>query len=85
MSTTKHTTNSRHLTQNEKRIMDRALQRSVQIVTDTPNTTDYGILLLERVGSLYEALAHGSDEHRAWLKKAIEDHFAGRPVETPRE
>lgn len=37
----------------------------------------------QQIGSLFDAIAHGSDEHRAWLKKAIEDHFAGRPVERP--
>ena len=30
---------------------------------------------------LFDAIAHGDDEHRAWLKQAIEDHFAGRPVQ----
>lgn len=40
--------------------------------------------LEERVATLFNALAHGSEEHRAWLKKAIDDHFAGRPVEVPR-
>ena len=35
----------------------------------------------ELVDSLFDAIAHGDDEHRAWLKKAIDDHFAGRVVE----
>ena len=33
-----------------------------------------------RVDGLFEALAHGDDEHRAWLKQAIADYFAGQPV-----
>lgn len=36
-----------------------------------------------RVGTLFAAIAHGDDKHRAWLKQAIEDHFAGRPVQRP--
>ncbi len=36
-----------------------------------------------RVVSLFPAIAHGDAEHRAWLERAIEDHFAGRPVERP--
>ncbi len=39
---------------------------------------------VERSTTLFDAISHGSEEHRAWLKKAIEDHFAGRPVEAPR-
>ena len=35
----------------------------------------------DRRASLFDAIAHGDDEHRAWLKQAIDDHFAGRPVE----
>lgn len=36
-----------------------------------------------RVESLFEAIAHGDEKHRAWLKQAIEDHMAGRPVVRP--
>ena len=35
----------------------------------------------EKVDSLFGAIAHGPPAHRAWLKQAIEDHFAGRPVQ----
>jgi NTP pyrophosphatase (non-canonical NTP hydrolase) len=37
--------------------------------------------LVER---LHIAIAHGDEEHRAWLKEAIEAHFAGKPVPEPR-
>lgn len=37
----------------------------------------------DRVSSLFAAIKHGDEQHRAWLKKAIEDHFAGRKVERP--
>lgn len=40
--------------------------------------------LEERVATLFDAIAHGTEEHRAWLKKAIDDHFAMRPVEAVR-
>jgi hypothetical protein len=33
---------------------------------------------------LFDAIAHGDDEHRAWLKEAITAHFAGEPVPPPR-
>lgn len=36
-----------------------------------------------KVSSLFAAIAHGDEKHRAWLKQAIEDHFAGRPVQRP--
>jgi hypothetical protein len=34
--------------------------------------------------ALFEAIAHGDDEHRAWLKEAISKHFDGLPVPPPR-
>ena len=43
--------------------------------------TDIGA---SRVKTLFDAIAHGSEEHRVWLKKAIDDHFSDRPVEPPR-
>ena len=36
------------------------------------------------MGSLFEAIRHGDAEHETWLRQAITDHFAGRPVERPR-
>lgn len=33
--------------------------------------------------SIFDAIAHGDDEHRAWLRQALEDHLAGRPVQPP--
>jgi hypothetical protein len=32
----------------------------------------------DRIDSLFEAIAHGSEDHRRWLKEAIEAHFRGR-------
>lgn len=37
----------------------------------------------DKIESLYDAIAHGDEKHRAWLKQAIEDHFAGKPVQRP--
>jgi predicted NBD/HSP70 family sugar kinase len=34
-----------------------------------------------RVDALFEAIATGDEQHRAWLKQAITDHLAGRPVQ----
>jgi hypothetical protein len=34
----------------------------------------------ERLNTLFDAIKHGSPEHQAWLKQAIEDHLAGREV-----
>lgn len=31
--------------------------------------------LKAKVTSLYDALAHGDDEHKAWLKQKLQDHF----------
>ena len=38
----------------------------------------------DNVISLFDAIKHGDDEHKAWLKEAIEDHFAGREVKPPK-
>jgi len=39
---------------------------------------------IERLGalqnSLYDAIAHGDADHRAWLRAAIAAHFAGEPI-----
>lgn len=37
-------------------------------------------LALGRVGTLFDAIKHGDEDHRAWLKEAIAAHFAGQPV-----
>lgn len=34
--------------------------------------------------TLFSAIAHGDQEHRAWLAQAIAGHFDGKPVEQPR-
>lgn len=36
--------------------------------------------LLVRIGTLFDAIAHGDEKHRQWLREAIVDHFAGRQV-----
>lgn len=36
--------------------------------------------LLGRIDALFPAIAHGSQEHRDWLERAISDHFAGKLV-----
>lgn len=36
------------------------------------------------VWNTLDAIAHGDDEHRAWLRQAIDDHRNGRSVEYPR-
>ncbi len=28
-----------------------------------------------KIGTLFDAIAHGDDTHRAWLKAKIEEHF----------
>lgn len=35
------------------------------------------------IDNLFDAIAHGDSRHKAWLKEAIEDHFAGRKVKRP--
>jgi hypothetical protein len=36
--------------------------------------------LQEQVRTLFDAIKHGDEAHQAWLKQALFDHFAGRPV-----
>lgn len=33
----------------------------------------------ERIEELFRFLEHGDEEHRRWLKEAIEAFFAGQP------
>lgn len=33
---------------------------------------------------LYEAIKHGDEEHRKWLKEAIESFFLGKQIPSPR-
>ena len=42
--------------------------------------TNAHFALVRRVAGLYEAIKHGDDEHRAWLREALVLHFAGLPV-----
>ncbi len=37
-------------------------------------------------GTLYKLLAHGNEEHRAWLKEALDNFFIhGKPIPPPRQ
>lgn len=36
-----------------------------------------------RIETLFDAIKHGDEVHRAWLRQAIDDHFSGRPVVNP--
>lgn len=42
------------------------------------------VTLPSKESTLFDAIAHGDEAHRAWLKQAIDDHFAGRPVQPMR-
>jgi hypothetical protein len=35
----------------------------------------YAGCLEKKIKSLYNAIAHGDEQHRAWLKEAIDKHF----------
>lgn len=35
---------------------------------------------LLQIGTLYDAIKHGDEKHRSWLKQAIDNHFAGLPM-----
>ena len=48
-----------------------------------PAESSLGKVAAARIATLFDAIAHGDDEHRAWLRQAIEDHFAGRVVARP--
>lgn len=37
----------------------------------------------KKIATLFDAIAHGDEKHRAWLKQAIQDHFAGKKVQKP--
>ena len=40
--------------------------------------------LRQCTASLWDAIKHGDDEHRVWLKEAIDAHFAGEVIPEPR-
>ena len=50
------------------------------VVTALAEAADEIASLRARVNSLFSAIQHGDEEHRAWLKEAIENHFAGVAV-----
>lgn len=33
-----------------------------------------------RAATLFDAIQHGDDDHRDWLREAIACHFSGKPV-----
>ena len=43
----------------------------------------YARHLEEMCDSLFAAIQHGDEQHKAWLRKAIDDHFSGKPVDRP--
>lgn len=44
---------------------------------------EYG-QMSEKIESLFDAIAHGDEDHREWLKEAIYCHFEGAKVPEPR-
>lgn len=59
------------------------LERSSPLAHEEPSSREQLKTVMGRIDSLFAAIAHGSDAHRAWLKAAIEAHFAGRPAPPP--
>lgn len=59
------------------------LVTDIRFAFDTRNrdALEHALRKVERIDSLFDAITHGSNEHRAWLKKAIDDHFAGKPAQ----
>ena len=41
-------------------------------------------MTLEEGNRLYEAIKHGDDDHKDWLKEAIEAFIMGWPIPEPR-
>lgn len=37
---------------------------------------DRAVIQQEKIATLYDAIAHGDDEHRRWLRQRLEEHFA---------
>ncbi|BDD79809.1 hypothetical protein [Burkholderia phage FLC9] len=56
---------------NDERIITEVMQK---VAEATP------ILGEDRVSTLFDAIKHGDEAHRAWLKEAIDAHFAGQAV-----
>lgn len=52
-------------------------QANAQLIAHAPTDLRY---CLERIDALFDAITHGDDEHRAWLKAAIAAHFDGAAV-----
>lgn len=77
------TTNGRDVIPLEKSFIPDGIRSTITPSTKVTKSTELR-LLKERASTLYEALAHGDDIHKDWLKEAIANHFAGLPVPTLR-
>ena len=61
---------------------DRALNaypagaRIVELATSNAKLIKENRVLRERVAGFFDAIAHGDDEHRRWLKAKIDDYLA---------
>jgi len=53
-------------------------------LSETEKVIDQLGVTVERVATLFDAIAHGDADHRSWLKGAIAAHFAGDPVPAPK-
>lgn len=51
--------------------------REIHTIEALDNSTE------TKVETLFDAIKHGDPIHQAWLKDAIEAHFAGKPVVRP--
>lgn len=51
----------------------------------TMSTSLYGQIrnVRDRIDTLYDAIAHGDEKHRIWLKAAIAAHFGNQPLPEP--
>ncbi len=85
----------RRRAENHRRAIERiwmdaeiSLRKVTRLWADAENNvrylTDAHFALCRRVGTLFSAIEHGDDDHRAWLKEAIFAHLAGLPVPPPR-
>ncbi len=65
--------------------LDRALDMASTLVADGDRIPVIVVArallrLNSRVETLFDAIAHGDDAHRAWLKAKIEEHIHAAPT-----
>ena len=62
---------------------DEARRQTQEMIIERDHLLDELTEARLKAEALFHAIAHGDDDHRQWLKDAIDNHFVGKPVPVP--